>query len=67
MQSVLTDREKLIIQQLTEGKSAKQIASDLNQSVKTVEASRRQIMDKTGVDNLADLTKYAIRHGLTTV
>ena len=63
----LTAKEKQILQLLTEGKSAKQIASQLGISVKAIEASRRQIMEKTDVDNLADLTKYAIRQGLTTV
>ena len=63
----LTSREKKILQLLTEGNSAKQIASQLGLSVKTIEALRRQIMEKTEVDNLADLTKYAIREGLTTV
>jgi two-component system response regulator NreC len=63
----LTSREKEILQLLTEGNSAKQIASQLGLSVKTIEATRRQIMEKTEVDNLADLTKYAIREGLTTV
>jgi DNA-binding NarL/FixJ family response regulator len=63
----LTVKEKQILQLLTEGKSAKQIASQLDLSVKTIEANRRQIMEKTDVDNLADLTKYAIRQGLITV
>ena len=63
----LTPRENQILQLLTEGNSAKQIASQLGLSVKTVEATRRQIMEKTEVNNLADLTKYAIREGLTTV
>ncbi len=63
----LTSREKQILQLLTEGYSAKQIASQLGLSVKTIEANRRQIMEKTDVNNLADLTKYAIRQGLTTV
>jgi DNA-binding NarL/FixJ family response regulator len=63
----LTPRENQILQLLTEGDSAKQIASQLGLSVKTIEAIRRQIMEKTEVDNLADLTKYAIREGLTTV
>jgi len=63
----LTPRENQILQLLTEGNSAKQIASQLGLSVKTVEATRRKIMEKTEVDNLADLTKYAIREGLTTV
>jgi two-component system, NarL family, response regulator NreC len=63
----LTPRENQILQLLAKGESAKQIASQLGLSVKTVEAARRQIMEKTEVDNLADLTKYAIREGLTTV
>ena len=63
----LTPRENQILQLLTEGDSAKQIASQLGLSVKTIEANRRQIMGKTEVDNLVDLTKYAIREGLTTV
>lgn len=64
---LLSPREKQILQLLTEGNSAKQIASDLGLSVKTIEANRRQIMAKADVDNLADLTKYAIRQGLTSV
>jgi len=63
----LTSRENQILQLLTEGNSAKQIASQLGLSVKTVEATRRHIKEKTEVDNLADLTKYAIREGLITV
>jgi DNA-binding NarL/FixJ family response regulator len=63
----LTSKEKQILQLLTEGKSAKRIASQLSLSVKTIEASRRHIMEKAEVDNLAGLTKYAIREGLTTV
>jgi len=63
----LTAKEKHILQLLAEGKSAKQIASQLDLSIKTIEASRRQVMEKTDVDNLADLTKYAIRQGLTTI
>ena len=63
----LTVKEKQILQLLTEGRSAKEIASQLGLSVKTIEANRRQIMEKTDVGNLADLTKYAIRQGLITV
>jgi len=64
---ILTSKEKQVLQLLTEGHSAKQIAAQLGLSVKTIEANRRQIMEKTDVDNLADLTKYAIRQGLITV
>jgi len=62
-----TPREQQVIQLLVEGMSAKQVASQLGLSVKTIEANRRQIMEKADVDNLADLTKYAIRQGLTAV
>jgi DNA-binding NarL/FixJ family response regulator len=65
VQETLTLREQHILQLLTEGKSAKQIALRLGLSVKTIEASRRQIMKKADSSNLADLTKYAIRQGLT--
>jgi two-component system response regulator NreC len=64
---VLSAKENQILQLLTEGISAKQIASELGLSVKTVEANRRHIMKKTEVDNLADLIKYAIRQGLASV
>ena len=64
---IMTSKENQILQLLTEGHSAKQIAAQLGLSVKTIEANRRQIMEKTDVDNLADLTKYAIRQGLITV
>ncbi len=63
---LLSPRDKQILQLLTEGRTAKQISSQLGLSVKTIESNRRQIMEKTEVDNLADLTKYAIRQGLTT-
>lgn len=65
--SVLTAREREVLQLLAEGKTTKQIARCLNVSVKTVETHRRQIMDKLNVDSIAHLTKYAIREGLTDV
>jgi len=67
LSETLAPRERQVLQLLAEGISAKQVASQLGLSVKTIEASRRQIMEKANVDNLADLTKYAIRQGLTTV
>ncbi len=65
--SVLTAREREVLQLLAEGKTTKQIARCLHVSVKTVETHRRQIMDKLNVDSIAHLTKYAIREGLTDV
>jgi DNA-binding NarL/FixJ family response regulator len=64
---IFTLRENQILQLLTKGESAKQIALELGISTKTVEAIRRHIMEKTKIDNLAGLTKYAIREGLATV
>ncbi|MHB8110854.1 MAG: response regulator transcription factor [Syntrophorhabdaceae bacterium] len=65
--SVLTVREREVLQHLAEGKSTKQIASTLNLSVKTVETHRQQIMDKLELRTVAELTKYAIREGLTSL
>ncbi len=65
--SVLTNRENEILQLLTEGKTTKQIAQDLFISVKTVEAHRTNIMHKLDIKNLPELTKYAIRKGITSL
>ncbi len=62
----LTSRECQILQLLAEGKSIKQIALRLNISPKTADANRRQIMDKLDISSVAELTKYAIREGLTS-
>jgi len=67
LSKTLTPRERQVLLLLVEGMSAKQVASQLGLSAKTIESNRRQIMEKADVDNLADLTKYAIRQGLTTV
>ena len=65
--SVLTPREREIIQLLAEGKTSRQIAASLHVSVKTVETHRQQIMSKLNVHSVADLIKYAIREGLTSL
>jgi DNA-binding NarL/FixJ family response regulator len=64
---VLTAREREVLQVLAEGKNTHQIAAALYVSEKTVEAHRRQIMNKLGINSVAGLIKYAIREGLTTV
>jgi DNA-binding NarL/FixJ family response regulator len=63
--STLTSREREVLQLVAEGKSTKQIASELHVSTKTIEANRRQIMEKLDVHSIAELTKYAVREGLT--
>ncbi len=65
--SILTPREREVLQLLAEGKASKQIAADLFLSVKTVELYRQQVMDKLNIHNVAELTKYAIREGLTSL
>ena len=62
----LLERERKILQLLAEGKSTKEIALSLHINPKTADASRRQIMDKLEIHNIAELTKYAIREGLTS-
>ena len=61
----LTEREREVLQLLAEGKSTKEIALHLHVSAKTVESNRRNIMDKLGIHSVAELTKYAVREGLT--
>ena len=65
--SLLTSREREVLQLLAEGKSTKQIAFDLKLSGKTIETHRQRIMKKLKLHAIADLTKYAIRTGLTSL
>jgi two-component system response regulator NreC len=67
LRSPLTPKEREVLQLVADGKTTKQIAHKLNVSAKTVDSHRRQIMTKLGIKNVADLTKYAIRAGLTTL
>lgn len=64
---VLTDREKEVLQLLAEGKTTKEIAEILSCSSKTIEVHRSHIMEKLGLRSIAELTKYAIRAGLTSL
>ena len=64
---VLSDREREVLQLMAEGNSTKKIAQKLHISVKTVETHRRQIMNKLDIHTVAELTKYAIRKGLTSL
>ncbi len=63
--SVLSQREREVLQLLAEGQTTKQIGRSLHISPKTVEAHRLRIMNKLGMDSVAKLTKYAIQEGLT--
>ena len=63
----LTPRERQVLQMLAEGMNAKQVAAEIGISDKTVHAFRAQVMRKLGLRSVAGLTKYAIRHGLTSL
>jgi DNA-binding NarL/FixJ family response regulator len=67
VRSTLTAREREVLQLLAEGKSTKQMAAHLHVSVKTIETHRQKIMDKLDIYSVAELTKYAIREGLTSL
>lgn len=65
--SRLSSREREVLQLVVEGKSSKQIARLLYVTTKTVSWHRQSIMDKLAVRSIAELTKYAIREGMTTL
>lgn len=63
----LSPREIEVAQLVASGQSSKEIASQLNLSVRTVEKHRANIMDKIGVRDVASLTRYSIQHGLVKI
>ena len=65
--SRLTPKEREVLQLMAEGHSTKQIAAALTLSVKTIETHRQQIMEKLDMRSIAELTKFAIREGLTSL
>lgn len=63
----LTARQIEVLRLLAEGRSCKEIANEFNISSKTVDTHRLELMDKLQINNLAQLTKYAIRQGLISL
>jgi len=59
----LTGRESQVLERIVAGRLNKQIADDLNISIKTVEAHRANIMEKLGANTVADLLKIALAPG----
>jgi DNA-binding NarL/FixJ family response regulator len=64
---LLSCREREVLQLVAEGKTSNQIAENLHISAKTVETHRQNVTLKLNIKNVAELTKYAIREGLTTL
>jgi DNA-binding NarL/FixJ family response regulator len=60
----LTPRQRQVLQLLAEGRSAKEIASSLAISARTVEFHKYQVMETLGLRTNAELTHFAIKHGL---
>ena len=63
----LSLREREVLQLISEGRSMKEIAERLNISVKTVESHRKNIMDKLNLHTVAELTRFAIKQGITSI
>jgi len=63
----LSSRDREVLQLLAEGNATKEIALKLHASIKTIEANRRRIMEKLDMHSVAELTKYAIREGMTSL
>jgi DNA-binding NarL/FixJ family response regulator len=63
----LTPKEREVLQLIAEGKSTKEAASILKTSISTIETHRQHVMEKLNIFSVAELTKYAIREGLTSL
>ena len=62
----LTSRQREILQLIAEGKNTKEVAADLEISVKTVESHRLQLMERLNIHDIPGLVRYAIRSGLVS-
>jgi two-component system response regulator NreC len=63
----LTPREREVLQLIAEAKTSKEIAAHLNISEKTVHSHRKKIMEKLKAKNIAELTRIAIRNGISSL
>ena len=63
----LTEREIQVLKFIAEGLQTKEIANQMNLSIKTISTYRQRIMTKLDIHNVVDLTKYAIKHGLIEI
>jgi len=64
---LLTNREREVLQLIAEGRTTRKTADKLHISIKTVETHRKNIMEKLNLRTVAELTKYAVREGITSL
>ena len=62
----MTPRQREVLQLLAEGQSTKEIASTLGISTRTVEFHKYRMMEDLGIKTVAELVKYAVKHGIVT-
>ena len=62
--TILSAREREVLQLLAEGLRTKEISHKLGLSIKTIETHRKKIMEKIGIQTIAGLTRYAVKEGL---
>src|SRR5262249_60234911 len=67
MRRGISGRERESLKLVAEGRSSRESAASLYVSMKTIETHRKQIMDKLNLHSVAELTKYAIREGVTSL
>jgi DNA-binding NarL/FixJ family response regulator len=64
--SMLTTRQREILQLIAEGQSTKEIGNRLTLSAKTIETHRRLLMERLGIHDVAGLARFAVRAGLVS-
>ena len=67
LSSTLTSRQREVLQLVAEGRSVKEIAALLKISAKTVEFHKCALMERLDIHTTAELTRYAIEHGLIAI
>lgn len=65
--TLLTDREREVLQMTVEGLTSVEIGEHLSLSSRTVETHRQNLMKKLGMDNQVDLVRFAIKHGIISL
>jgi DNA-binding NarL/FixJ family response regulator len=63
----LTKRENEVLEQIANGKSNREVAEALFISIKTVETHKTNILEKLGLNNTAELVRYAVKHNIITI